>query len=360
MKILKLIVLCTFLVSGISYAMKLSNSLLKKRKLNLQKKEKTLLPDSLNTKEKRYPYQVKRIENTINFNRLEKQKEQSVLPLANIINNQLKLDKIEDNLREKEQNQIKKLLQECRLTQEQVNKTFENIKKSHKKYREILSTPLPPKPTEKTNIFYSFFNKLFNYIFPPLDLTQHFDFIDKQLKQKRLLKENIQFKVEKSPFKINAIYDEAKVIIKNFMLKDEPCLKNVSVTLLIEPKTVNNKHIKAILAHEIGHILEGHPVTKCTIRDNLAYFLNKDINDFNNLKEYTDICNTHEEQAEIFPSITSPEHASLIREYRKGTKNYYPGVLYHKHYQQLAEIHEIHKMNSFLKKELIKPQLNKE
>jgi len=106
------------------------------------------------------------------------------------------------------------------------------------------------------------------------------------------------------------------------------------------------KAAKAIITHEIGHFTEGHHLT-CFMTI-WAIRILKNIDAIKKDKNWYMLKQTHERQAEILPSLKDKKVASLMRDFRSGPNGIYPGMLYEKHYWQLSDIDETHKVVSYL------------
>lgn len=98
--------------------------------------------------------------------------------------------------------------------------------------------------------------------------------------------------------------------------------------------------------HEAGHIIEGHSVTIGNIPHYINFYTHTDQNDIEKSKNFQKLLQIHERQAEVLPSLKNKKAASLIRDVR--SYYYYPKMLYGKHYMELSNIDEIHKMIAHL------------
>jgi len=106
------------------------------------------------------------------------------------------------------------------------------------------------------------------------------------------------------------------------------------------------KAAKAILTHEVTHFVEGHHLT-CFMTIWAIQAL-KNLDTIKTGEPWDKLKQIHERQAEILPSLKDKKSASLIRLLRSGPNGTYPGMLYEKHYLQLSDIDETHKMISYL------------
>jgi len=92
--------------------------------------------------------------------------------------------------------------------------------------------------------------------------------------------------------------------------------------------------------HEARHVIEGHCLSNAFIK----FFIRK--HSLNNDIDCQKLVQIQERQAEILPSIQDKESALLMR--AKRSDSYYQNMLYEKHYLQLSDIDETHKMIAYL------------
>jgi len=327
MKLLNLIAFYTLLISGISHTMKMPESrLIQIQKLQTKK--------YLFNQEQNYFLRIAEIDHTIENNRVKNQQEQSLSPVENITNNKLKLSTIEKLLREKEKQQTLELFKQCGLNEQETQNSINSIQKSYEQYIKFISTHFSTQITEN------------NQSIP------HIDIVEKRLNERGFFNDRLSITVKDlknytASLKCGCSWDDGAW--------DDKSLNNIELTLTINPEIINNEHLKSILLHETEHIIEAHPLKTSLITLLVQYFTKNNSIDINKLKEYKDICITHEEEAEVFSAISKPEYASLMRKNRQ--YSFYSGMLYHSHYEQLAQIDEIHKMIAFLE-EHIKRQTN--
>ncbi len=99
---------------------------------------------------------------------------------------------------------------------------------------------------------------------------------------------------------------------------------------------------KSTLLHEMEHILSGHGITKVWLLRYAAQNTNKSDDDIRQSATYQELTTIHERQAEIFSALKNPEYSYAHRNDR--LHDYYEGRTFIKHYSQLAEIDELHKL----------------
>ena len=92
--------------------------------------------------------------------------------------------------------------------------------------------------------------------------------------------------------------------------------------------------------HEARHVIEGHGLSIALIKVFIRqHSLNNDI-------DCQKLVQIQERQAEVLPSIQDKESALFMR--TKRSHGYYQNMLYEKHYLQLSDIDETHKMIVYL------------
>lgn len=99
--------------------------------------------------------------------------------------------------------------------------------------------------------------------------------------------------------------------------------------------------------HEAGHMIEGHDTTTGDIFHYINFYTHKDPDEICKSKKFKKLLQIHERQAEVLPSLKNKKSAALIRKMRSVI--HYPNMLYGKHYLQISNIDEKHKMIAYLK-----------
>jgi hypothetical protein len=89
-------------------------------------------------------------------------------------------------------------------------------------------------------------------------------------------------------------------------------------------------------AHEIQHLICQHAITEMIIADYLTHYCSVDIKEFEQSKEYRDLCKIQEAQAEILAAIKHPDIARHLKTLRKN--HYYPDHLFEEHFYSLSTI----------------------
>ncbi len=124
--------------------------------------------------------------------------------------------------------------------------------------------------------------------------------------------------VQKPELKIYTHYIPAKIIIF-------PRISDASKTEKI-----------ANCAHEIQHLICQHAIIEMVLIDYLTHYYGVDKAEFEQSKEYRDLCKIQEAQAEILAAIKHPDIARHLKTLRAA--HYYPDHLYEEHFYSLSTI----------------------
>lgn len=106
----------------------------------------------------------------------------------------------------------------------------------------------------------------------------------------------------------------------------------------------------AVIAHEVTHGAQKHGAKRLLLRPLINYIISNEPlskTEIATIRKKGEIIETtHEEQAEIIPSVDDSSISSHMRSWRKN--NFYPGNLYFEHYNTLSTINELHKIIQWL------------
>jgi len=250
-----------------------------------------------------------------------------------ILNN--RLAQIEKNIRADEQNQFYEIAKEHDLGDTDIKIGLEIIDKMNLSYRESHSK-LNLDVVHDKNISAELFSIL----------------------QKKLAEENIDINSVSitnsdvaSPDGVDA---QCKHDYKcNYTIQDDGLpfasySNNKPINITFYPKfhLFNKCMQQGICIHEATHIIEGHGITQVMVSAFIGDVTQKNPSDVEKSKNFQKLVQIHERQAEVLPSLKDRKIASLMREHR--FTDYYPNMLYGKHYLQLSEIDEAYKMIAYL------------
>ncbi len=270
-----------------------------------------------------YPFTTKTIDIALGVKQVIQKPIQSTHPDKFIQAHQNKLKKMEQNLRETEQNQINTIFKKNGLNDEQIKEANNKLKEYHYAHTNFLRQP-------NTNVIHD------------PQLAEPIDIIKKQLAQNGMTIESINI-VQSNDFPYNAVASGESVSMNTTTFSGKTFFRIIKpAQITFHPKSINDPQIKAITIHEAEHIINGHSITQNVI----SSFINTKNNTLTKSQSYQQLRQTHERQAEVFPSLRDAECASIMRASR--SNEYYPNMLYGEHYLQLSEIDETHKMIAYL------------
>lgn len=241
-----------------------------------------------------------------------------------------KLSLIEKNIRAAEQKQIYEVAKENDLDDQDTNRIFSLLNKFHNDRKQNFGKPQPIGNHEiDPNLTVIIKKQLAKY---NIDVAS-VDLINEELENMELAEATCPMPSEWNLSSENFIYED---IIPGSIKFSPRFYRHVKT----------KKAAKTIIIHEIAHFTEGHHLT-CFMTQWAIQAL-KDIDTIKIGKPWHKLKQIHERQAEILPSLKDKKSASLIRFFRSGPNGTYPGVLYEKHYWQLSDIDETHKMIAYL------------
>jgi hypothetical protein len=114
------------------------------------------------------------------------------------------------------------------------------------------------------------------------------------------------------------------------------------ISILFHPNLYDHSPIvqSAVCMHEARHVIEGHTLSNAFVQ----FFISKKT--LNTEVDCQQLLQIEEREADILPAIQDKEAALFMR--LKRSRDYYEGKLYEKHYVQLSDIDETHKMITYL------------
>jgi hypothetical protein len=240
-----------------------------------------------------------------------------------------RLAHIENNLKQDEINAINDIYKDFKVTNEHQQIINSNIMQYKQYEKEYLSLP-----HEETN---------------NLDSVPE---ISSLLKQMSIHPHAVKVELSTSPHSKDkkAIASSQGLIIDyaidNNTLIVEKILSNPTITLYPIFLELSDLGSIAALGHELGHLASQHTTTKDVLRIELNYLAGIEQKQIQNNRNYKKLVTIHERQAEILHK--NAEWASIMREDFSTT--YYANQLFLRHYAQLTEIDELHKLKDKLKK----------
>lgn len=132
---------------------------------------------------------------------------------------------------------------------------------------------------------------------------------------------------------------------------------NMTISKVLNPPTVafyplffelSKVSQNAILAHEYGHIAAQHELTKRGLIFGISNFTGTELEKIISNNNFNKLVTIYERQAEIL--YKDAQWAEIMRQGRSSDSGYYPNQLFLRHYAQLAEIDELHKLKDKIKK----------
>ena len=241
--------------------------------------------------------------------------------------NQAKLKKIEQDLRKQEENQIHTIFKENGLNNKQIKKAKNILKGYHGIYKQLLHEPNP------------------NTIHDP-QLKDSINVIQTQLAEQNMNINSTNIIQSDIPADFGGS-TTATAATHPLRFRTKIIKKKTFLMEVVEPAKIvfriNHPYRNDISLHEAEHLIEGHGTTRGAIKSLVHHFTGNEIKETEAL--YT-LCQIHEKQAEILPSLRKAKSASIMRHAR--FLNPYPYMLYTEHYLNLSDIDETHKMIAYL------------
>lgn len=110
----------------------------------------------------------------------------------------------------------------------------------------------------------------------------------------------------------------------------------IPATICIFPELLNISEKKGYCAHEVQHLVSCHSITELVLMDYLRHYCSFDQLEFTQSKEYLQLSQIHEAQAELLAAIKNPDIAHSMKTMR--IEGYYPGHLYEEHFYHLSTV----------------------
>ncbi len=128
----------------------------------------------------------------------------------------------------------------------------------------------------------------------------------------------------------------------------EQCVNThyIPACITIFPRLIDTQQAGkiGICAHEVQHLISQHSITGIVLIAYLTRYCSITENGFKQSKEYQDLAQIHEAQAEILPALRDPEIAHNLKALRK--THYYPQQLYEEHFYSLSTIDMLWKLHA--------------